>query len=116
MMILLSRVAPQNTIIPKVRILSALGLGAIFSLVKAPCVGAIYLTILNLIAVQKEELAGIAFLCVYNFGVILPILIIGIAIVVGLSPKKVDQFRKDKRAQIRLITGIILVALGVFIL
>ncbi|HIE32211.1 MAG TPA: cytochrome c biogenesis protein CcdA [Methanosarcinales archaeon] len=96
--------------------LSALGLGALFSLVKAPCVGAIYLTILNLIAVQEEKLAGITFLFAYNFGVILPILIIGIAIVVGLSPKRVDQFRKDKRAQIRLITGIILVALGLFIL
>ncbi len=96
-------------------ILSALGLGALFSLVKAPCVGAIYLTILNLIAVQKAELAGIVYLCMYNFGVILPILIIGTAIVVGLSPTKVDRFRKEKRALIRLVTGIILVVLGVFL-
>ncbi|MBA1342108.1 MAG: hypothetical protein C5S52_00695 [ANME-2 cluster archaeon] len=96
-------------------VLSALGLGALFSLVKAPCVGAIYLTILNLIAVQKAELEGIAYLCVYNFGVILPILIIGTAIVVGLSPTKVDRFRKEKRAMIRLVTGIILVVLGVFL-
>ncbi|PXF61009.1 MAG: hypothetical protein C4B59_06590 [Candidatus Methanogaster sp.] len=95
--------------------LSALGLGALFSLVKAPCVGAIYLTILNLIAVQKAELEGIVYLCMYNFGVILPILIIGTAIVVGLSPTKVDRFRKEKRAVIRLVTGIILVALGVFL-
>jgi len=96
-------------------VLSALGLGALFSLVKAPCVGAIYLTILNLIAVQKAELEGIVYLCVYNFGVILPILIIGTAIVVGLSPTKVDRFRKEKRAMIRLVTGIILVVLGVFL-
>ncbi len=96
-------------------VLSALGLGALFSLVKAPCVGAIYLTILNLIAVQKAELEGIVYLCVYNFGVILPLLIIGTAIVVGLSPTKVDRFRKEKRAMIRLVTGIILVVLGVFL-
>ena len=96
-------------------VLSALGLGALFSLVKAPCVGAIYLTILNLIAVQKAELEGMIYLCVYNFGVILPILIIGTAIVVGLSPTKVDRFRKEKRAVIRLVTGIILVVLGVFL-
>ncbi|KAF5416449.1 MAG: hypothetical protein C5S49_04745 [Candidatus Methanogaster sp.] len=96
-------------------ILSALGLGALFSLVKAPCVGAIYLTILNLIAVQKAELTGIIYLCMYNFGVILPILIIGTAIVVGLSPVKVDRFRKEKRALIRLVTGIILVVLGAFL-
>ena len=96
-------------------VLSALGLGALFSLVKAPCVGAIYLTILNLIAVQKAELEGMVYLCVYNFGVILPILIIGTAIVVGLSPTKVDRFRKEKRAMIRLVTGIILVVLGVFL-
>jgi cytochrome c biogenesis protein CcdA len=78
-------------------------------------VGAIYLTILNLIAVQKAELEGIVYLCVYNFGVILPILIIGTAIVVGLSPTKVDRFRKEKRAMIRLVTGIILVVLGAFL-
>jgi len=96
-------------------VLSALGLGALFSLVKAPCVGAIYLTILNLIAVQKAELEGIVYLCMYNFGVILPLLIIGTAIVVGLSPTKVDRFRKEKRALIRLVTGIILVVLGVFL-
>ncbi|MEA3323578.1 MAG: cytochrome c biogenesis protein CcdA [Euryarchaeota archaeon] len=94
---------------------SALGLGALFSLVKAPCVGAIYLTILNLIAIQKAELEGIVYLCIYNFGVILPILIIGTAIVVGLSPTKVDRFRKENRAMIRLVTGIILVVLGMFL-
>ena len=96
-------------------VLSALGMGALFSLVKAPCVGAIYLTILNLIAVQKAELEGLVYLCVYNFGVILPILIIGTAILIGLSPIKVDRFRKEKRAMIRLVTGIILVVLGVFL-
>ena len=96
-------------------VLSALGMGALFSLVKAPCVGAIYLTILNLITVQKAELEGIIYLCVYNFGVILPLLVIGTAIVVGLSPTKVDRFRKEKRALIRLVTGIILVVLGMFL-
>ena len=95
--------------------LSALCLGALFSLVKAPCVGAIYLTILNLIAVQKAELTGMIYLLVYNFGVILPILLIGTAIVVGLSPTKVDRFRKEKRALIRLATGIILVVLGMLL-
>ena len=106
---LMERMVKENSI------LSALGLGALFSLVKAPCVGAIYLTILNLIAVQKAELEGIVYLCVYNFGVILPILIIGTAIIVGLSPTKVDRFRKEKRAMIRLVTGIILVVLGAFL-
>jgi len=106
---MMERMVKENSV------LSALGLGALFSLVKAPCVGAIYLTILNLIAVQKAELEGVVYLCVYNFGVILPILIIGTAIVVGLSPAKVDRFRKEKRALIRLVTGIILVVLGAFL-
>ena len=106
---MMERMVKENSI------LSALGLGALFSLVKAPCVGAIYLTILNLIAVQKAELEGMVYLCMYNFGVILPVLIIGTAIVIGLSPTKVDRFRKEKRAMIRLVTGIILVVLGVFL-
>jgi len=77
--------------------------------------GNVYFTDENLIAVQKAELAGITYLYAYNFGVILPLLIIGTAIVVGLSPTKVDRFRKEKRAMIRLVTGIILVVLGAFL-
>jgi len=87
-------------------------IGALFSLVKAPCVGAVYLAILDLIAREGYREQGAVYLVLYNLGVILPIIILGGLIALGLSPEQVDRFRKDYRAQIRLITGVSLLALA----
>jgi cytochrome c biogenesis protein CcdA/thiol-disulfide isomerase/thioredoxin len=86
-------------------------IGALFSLVKAPCVVAIYLAILDLIS-QKSYLEGAVYLAAYNLGVVLPILILGGFIAFGMSPARVDALRKDHRVTIRLLTGILLLALA----
>jgi cytochrome c biogenesis protein CcdA len=86
-------------------------LGVLFSIVKAPCVGAIYFAILELI--MKEQAPGLFYLALYNLGLIFPVIILGCAMAFGLSPEKVDKFRKEKRAMLRLITGILLMALAI---
>lgn len=86
-------------------------IGALFSLVKAPCVGAIYLAILDLLS-ARSYIEGATYLLFFNLGVILPILILGGAIALGMSPEQVDSFRKDHRVGLRLATGITLIALA----
>ena len=86
-------------------------IGALFSLVKAPCVGAIYLAILDLLSTQSY-LAGSIYLFFFNLGVVLPILLLGGAIALGMSPEQVDSFRKDHRVGMRLATGLTLLALA----
>jgi cytochrome c-type biogenesis protein len=86
-------------------------LGALFSLVKAPCVGAVYIAILGLIS-EEGYSSGAAYLLFYNLGIVSPILILGGVIALGMSPEKVDDFRKDHRAGIRLATGLTLLALA----
>ena len=86
-------------------------IGALFSLVKAPCVGAIYLAILDLLS-ARSYFDGATYLLFFNLGVILPILILGGAIALGMSPEQVDSFRKDHRVGLRLATGITLIALA----
>ncbi len=86
-------------------------LGALFSLVKAPCVGAVYLAILDLIS-SRSYFEGAVYLLFYNLGVILPIMVLGGMMVLGMSPEKVDAFRKDYRVGIRLVTGLALLALA----
>lgn len=86
-------------------------LGSLFSLIKAPCVGALYLLILDM--VRSGDSTGILYLAAYNLGVILPILLIGAAIVFGLNPDKVESFRKNRRVTLRLITGATLLILAV---
>ncbi|MDM7940291.1 MAG: cytochrome c biogenesis protein [Methanothrix sp.] len=86
-------------------------IGALFSLVKAPCVGAIYLAILDLLSSQSY-FAGAACLFLFNLGVVLPIIVLGGFIALGMSPEQVDAFRKDHRVGMRLVTGLALIALA----
>ena len=85
--------------------------GALFSLVKAPCVGGLYLAILDLIS-SKSYFVGAAYLMFFNLGVILPIIVVGGFLTLGMSPEKVDRFRKDHRVGMRLFTGLMLLALA----
>lgn len=85
--------------------------GALFSLVKAPCVGGLYLAILDLIS-SKSYFVGVAYLMFFNLGVILPIIVVGGFLALGMSPDRVDRFRKDHRVGMRLFTGLMLLALA----
>ncbi len=82
---------------------AAFFMGVLFSLIKAPCVGAVYFVILDM--VRSGEGAGFVYLAAYNLGVVLPVLVLGVAIAFGLNPEKVEKFRKEKRSAMRLATG-----------
>ena len=86
-------------------------IGALFSLVKAPCVGAVYLAILDAISARSYA-EGSVYLLFYNLGIVLPIILLGGLIALGTSPEQVDKFRKDYRAALRLVTGLALLALA----
>jgi cytochrome c biogenesis protein CcdA len=101
----------SNTGVSRRRITSYFLIGALFSVVKAPYVGAVYRAILDLLS-AKSYLEGSIFLIFYNLGVILPILILGGFIALGMSPEHVDNFRKNYRAGIWLITGLTLLFLA----
>jgi cytochrome c-type biogenesis protein len=97
--------------VDKGRLSSYFLVGALFSLVKAPCVGAVYLAILDMISARSYA-EGAVYLLFYNLGIILPIIIIGGFMALGMSPEQVDAWRKDYRAGIRLFTGLMLLALA----
>ncbi|MDD1744411.1 MAG: sulfite exporter TauE/SafE family protein, partial [Candidatus Methanoperedens sp.] len=90
---------------------AAFFIGALFSLIKAPCVGAVYFVILDIVRSGSGE--GILYLAAYNFGVVLPVLVLGFAIAFGLNPEKVEKFRKEKRSALRLITGLSLLVIAI---
>jgi cytochrome c biogenesis protein CcdA len=87
-------------------------LGALFSLVRAPCVGGVYIAIIGIISSQGYASSGLIYLMIYNLGIALPVLLLGGIIALGMSPEQVDQFRNKHRVAIRLITGITLFALA----
>jgi cytochrome c biogenesis protein CcdA len=89
--------------------------GGIFSLVKAPCVGAVYLMILEMLLSGSNTVNAVLYMGLYNFAVVLPILILGMLLAFGLDPEKVNEFREKRRVEVRLITGIILILLAVLL-
>jgi cytochrome c biogenesis protein CcdA len=86
--------------------------GGLYFLVKAPCVGAVYLSILSLLVTKTFVTKGIAYMGIYIFGLLLPIVALGFLLSFGLSPKEVTEFREEWRVEIRLTTGLILVSLA----
>jgi len=100
-----------ESVTKKVSIPASFFIGALFSLIKAPCVGAAYLVVLDM--VRSGEESGYLYLAAYNFGVVLPVLIVGGAIAFGLNPEIVEKFRKEWRSMMRLITGIMLLIIAV---
>ena len=102
-------------VIASQRIISYFLLGALFSLVRAPCVGGIYLAIIGIISKQGYALSGLVYLILFNLGIVLPVMLLGGIIALGMSPDQVDRFRHEHRVAIRLITGITLLALAIII-
>lgn len=86
--------------------------GSMFSLVKAPCVGAIYLSLLSILATKTDIVRGTAYMGLYNLGLLLPVVALGLLLAFGLSPNKVTEFRERWRVEIRLTTGFILISLA----
>ncbi len=101
-----------NGVIASRRLSSYFLLGALFSLVRAPCVGGIYIAIISMVSSQGYVSSGLIYLMIYNIGIALPVLLLGEIIALGMSPEQVDHFRNKHRVAIRLITGITLLALA----
>jgi cytochrome c biogenesis protein CcdA/glutaredoxin len=89
--------------------------GGLFSLVKAPCVGAVYLTILEMLISGNNPVQSTLYMAIYNFAVVLPILVLGAFLAFGLDPAKLNNFRETRRVEIRLATGIILILLALLL-
>jgi cytochrome c-type biogenesis protein len=101
-----------NSVIASRRLSSYFLLGALFSLVRAPCVGGVYIAIIGIISSQGFASSGLIYLMIYNLGIALPVLLLGGIIALGMGPEQVDNFRNKHRVAIRLITGITLLALA----
>lgn len=87
-------------------------LGGVFGLVKMPCIGGIYIAILGAIVESGETGSGLPYLAAYNVGIVLPVLALGTLLTLGLSPGKVDDFRRRHRVSLKLASGVILIGMA----
>jgi cytochrome c biogenesis protein CcdA len=102
--------------IKKATLPAAIVLGVLVALFELPCTGGVYLAVLSLLADKNTWIQAFFYLLLYNFIFVLPLLVILLSVYFGLSPEKVDTWRKEKKRWMRLSIGLVLVALGVIML
>lgn len=100
-----------------------MGLGATFSagvlltLVELPCTGAPYLAVLTLMAQGGYNyITALPLLLLYNFVFVLPLLIIIGLAYSGASTKSMEGWRQEHRGIMRLLIGLALLAIGIWII
>lgn len=92
------------------------GLGVFVAIVELPCTGAVYLAVLALMAKSGVTLGNITLLVLYNFLFILPLIIIVIMFYRGVSSEKLLAFTDKYKPFTRLITGIVLILLALWMI
>jgi cytochrome c biogenesis protein CcdA/glutaredoxin len=91
---------------------AAVILGFLVALFELPCTGGFYLAILALLARQTTYWHGVGYLIFYNLIFVAPLFVILAVVYKGVKPEALEKWRVQKRAWMRLLMGIVLIALG----
>lgn len=111
-----SKKAAIDEYVKRASVPSAIVLGALVSMVELPCTGGVYLAILGLIGDRMTLFEGIPYLLLYNLIFVLPLLLILLVVYWGGTPEQMETYRAGSRRWVRLLMGIIMVALGAVML
>lgn len=101
------------------RVTSPAGAGVaalLVSLFLLPCTSGPYIVVLGLLVNNPLDAQLLWYLVLYNFVFILPMLFITWLVAFGLSTETLSRLREKHVAKLHLVAGLILIALGVFVL
>lgn len=107
-----SKKAAIDEYVKRASIPSAIILGGLVSMVELPCTGGVYLAILGLIGDRMTLIEGIPYLLLYNLIFILPLILILLVVYWGGTPERMEAYRAGSRRWVRLLIGLMMVALG----
>ena len=107
---------PMAKLLERTSVWAAFGLGILVGICQFPCMGGPYLMVIGLLRDQVTYLAGLWYLLLYNL-----ILIVPLVLVLWFSSDKtvvdkIQEWKRDHLARVRLIAGIAMVVLGALIL
>lgn len=94
---------------------TAVFLGVFVAAVELPCTGGPYLAI-TLILSQNFNFAAFIMLVIYNIIFVMPLVIILLLVMFGAKVQGIQKWKQSSKAYMRLVTGIILVFLGVLLI
>ena|SRR3989344_3320133 len=100
----------------KITIPGSIVLGIFVAAVELPCTGGPYLAITALFA--KVGLTGkiFAYLVLYNFIYVLPLIVMLFLVYFGISIKSLEKWKQKNKKWMRLITGVVLISLGIILI
>lgn len=90
--------------------------GILVSAFELPCTGQVYLGILSLMSQEHMKAQAYFYLFIYNLIFVLPLVLILFAAAWGLDIEKLQNFRKGTRKMIKILIGVIMFVLGVWLL
>ena len=95
---------------------AAFVLGFIVGLCTFPCSGGIYVAVVGLLAAKTTYFQGLMYLLIYNFMFVLPLIIMLLAASNKVMVKKMTKWEKSKSRNMNLLSGLVMIALGIIIL
>ncbi len=105
----------METTHPVLSLAVAFLLGVFVIFVELPCTGAPYLAILGMISTGQYAQA-IPLLLLYNLVFIIPLFVIIGLVYIGASSEHLEKFRKEHRGLMKLLIGLLLLALGAYMI
>ena len=91
-------------------------LGIFVAAVELPCTGGPYLAITTVLAKLGLSWQVFWMLFVYNIIFVLPLIVILLLVYFGMDADKIRNWKDDKKKWMRLISGIIMIGLGVLLI
>lgn len=111
------RPAMKKIISGVVSVPGAFAVGVAVSLFLLPCTSGPYLVILGMLSQSSTYWSAVGWLLFYNLIFISPMALITLLVYFGLaSTEKIEALRQKRLRTLHLIAGIIMIALGVFVL
>lgn len=91
-------------------------LGTLVGLCVFPCSGGPYVATIGLLAARKTYLQGLLYLLLYNLFFVLPLIIVLVLASNKKVVEKMTAWEQSKSKLMRLVSGLLMIALGVIIL
>lgn len=97
--------------------LSALAVGFLVSILEAVCTGQVYLpTITFVLKATHLKLQALGYLLLYNVMFIIPLFIIFLFALLGVTSEQFSQFLKKRLSTIKILMAVLFFGLGIFLL
>lgn len=105
-----------NKLLKVATVPATMGIGFIVGLCTFPCSGGIYVSIITLLNAKTTLAWGLAYLTLYNFLYILPLVVILLAASNRVTAKKWATWEREHALSLRLWFGLIMIGLGAVML